>query len=564
MTLNQLTKLIRTTVAQTLGEGLDEQRLDVSLSAEAQFGDYSTNAAMVYAKDLKRPPRLLAEQLARALSEASQEIERTEVAGPGFINIWLTNEAVAAAASDAQHFESQVYAGQRMVVEYSDPNPFKPLHAGHLYTTLVGDVVARLLDRGGAKVVRVSYGGDVGLHVAKSLWAILRDLGGENPQKLADVPAAERSAWMGERYVEGNAAYDDEAAARQEIIEINKRIYRLHAEKDQTSAFAKIYWTCRQWSYDYFPTLYDQLGVVKFDRVIPESEVTGRGIEAVRKQLAAGIYELSDGAVVFRGEPYGLHTRVFINSHGLPTYEAKDVGLLLTKWKDYHFDRSIVITAIEQEQYMAVMLKSVEQFEPEPARRSGHLTHGTVKLAGGIKMSSRRGNIVEALDILSAATRAAQKVSAAATHDTVLAAVKYAFLKQRIGGDIIYDPAESVSLEGNSGPYLQYAHARARSILAKGHGSLKGKLGELDPAERVLAAKIAEYADVVQRSVEELRPHYIATYLYELAQSFNRFYEASRVIGDARESHRLQLVRLYADVLSSGLEVLGIVAPDRL
>jgi arginyl-tRNA synthetase len=147
----------------------------------------------------------------------------------------------------------------------------------------------------------------------------------------------------------------------------------------------------------------------------------------------------------------------------------------------------------------------------------------------------------------------------------VLAAVKYAFLKQKIGGDIIYDPAESVSLEGNSGPYLQYAHARARSILAKAkHVEEPIILSELDPAERILAFKIAEYADVLERSTRELLPHYITTYLYETAQTFNRFYEVSRVIGDPREMQRLHLVALYADVLQHGLVMLGIDAPQRM
>jgi arginyl-tRNA synthetase len=564
MTLNQLTKFVGSTVTATLGGELDVAKLDVSLPADPSFGDYATNAAMVYAKDLKRPPREVAAQLAEALEAGNEAIERAEVAGPGFINITLTNAAVAEAALAAAEFKPVNHAGKKVVVEYSDPNPFKPLHAGHLYTTLVGDVISRLYELGGAKVVRLTYGGDVGLHVAKTMWAIIRELGGENPGKLHDVPESERPLWLGARYAEGHAAYEEDPEAKVAIVEANKRVYELHNSGDKTSDFAKIYWTGRKWSYDYFPELYKRLEVAEFDRVIPESEVTPLGLATVKAQLAKGVYEKSDGAVVFKGEPYGLHTRVFINSQGLPTYEAKDVGLLLTKWKDYNFDRSIVITAAEQEQYMAVMLKSVEQYAPEPAQRSRHLTHGTVKLASGEKMSSRKGNVVGALDILAAAEVAAKRVTGSAQPETVLAAVKYAFIKNRIGGDINYDPTESVSLEGNSGPYLQYAHARARSILAKVAGDNIARLGELDGSERVLAAKLAEYADVLQRAVDEMRPHHIATYLYELAQIFNRFYETSRVVGDEREAQRLKLVEMYADVLRAGLEVLGIKAPDRL
>src|SRR5690606_1996558 len=265
-----------------------------------------------------------------------------------------------------------------------------------------------------------------------------------------------------------------------------------------------------------------------FDRFIPESEVADLGLKTVREHPE--VYEKSDGAVIFDGEKHGLHKRVFINSEGLPTYEAKDVGLSLTKWQDYQFDKSIIITANEQEPYMQVVIKSIEQFAPEAAQRTHHITHGVVKLAGGVKMSSRKGNVVTALEILEAAREAGRASGTDPSEDTILAAVKYAFAKNRIGGDIIYDPTESIALEGNSGPYLQYAHARARSILKKAEtaGSLAG---ELQPDERSLLRKIGEYAETVELATDALMPHHICTYLYELAQKFNSFYEHNRVIG---------------------------------
>jgi len=395
------------------------------------------------------------------------------------------------------------------------------------------------------------------------MWAIVRALGGEFPDKLAEITEAERPAWLGARYVEGNNAYEDDAAAKTEIVAVNKRVYRLHAENDHDSPFAHIYWTCRQWSYDYFKVLYQELEVHPFDRVIPESEVTPLGLKTVQEQLAAGVYKESDGAVVFEGEPYGLHTRVFINSEGLPTYEAKDVGLMLTKWQDYHYDHSYYITASEQAQYFQVMFKSVEQFLPEAAQRAVSMTHGLVKLQGGVKMSSRKGNVVTALEILEAAREAGEATGTSPSEETILAAVKYAFAKNRIGGDIAYDPKESIALEGNSGPYLQYAHARARSILAKAETATNALVG-LTPDERSLLRKISEYSEAVERATNELMPHHICTYLYELAQSFNRFYEHNRVIGDEREGVRLQLIQRYADTLKSGLNLLGITAPDRM
>jgi arginyl-tRNA synthetase len=167
------------------------------------------------------------------------------------------------------------------------------------------------------------------------------------------------------------------------------------------------------------------------------------------------------------------------------------------------------------------------------------------------------------MDILEAAHRAGQASGTHPNEETILAAVKYAFTKNRIGSDIIYDPQESVALEGNSGPYLQYAHARARSILAKADSS-KTPITDLDDHERSLTRKISEYPEVLQGAVDELLPHHICTYLYELAQTFNRFYEQAKVVGDPRQQTRLTLVELYADVLRDGLALLGISAPEHM
>ncbi|HSH55783.1 MAG TPA: arginine--tRNA ligase [Candidatus Limnocylindrales bacterium] len=553
---------------------------DVELTRpDEQFGDYATNVALQLAGRLSLPPRQIAEGLAgQMLEQLADVVQDITIAGPGFLNFRLHDAVLGqqlrqTVRPDGAASRRSVAAADRtdqngvrpakVLVDYSDPNPFKPLHAGHLYTTLVGDVLARLIERSGAEVVRLNYGGDVGLHVGRCMWAIVQYLGGEHPNKLHDIPEGDRPAWLGARYVEGTTAYEEDETAKQEIIVTNKRVYELHATNDHDSPFAQIYWTCRDWSYRYFDTFYEQLEVRPFDRYMPESEVTPLGLQTVREQLEKGVYEESEGAVVFKGEKYGLHTRVFINSAGLPTYEAKEVGLLLTKWRDYQFDRSIIITANEQDQYMQVALNSIEQFEPVAASRTEHITHGVVKLQGGVKMSSRRGNIVSALDIIQAARQAGQESGLNPSEQTILAAIKYALLKVRIGGDVVYDPKESIALEGNSGPYLQYAHARARSILAK--AQTVGLHAETyEPGERSLARKLTEYDEVIDKAVAELMPHYICTYLYELAQSFNSFYEHNRVIGSEREQQRLTLVAAYADTLKDGLELLGIAAPDSM
>lgn len=530
---------------------------------EEQFGDLTTNVALQLAGRLGRRPRDIAEELAAALRKTwGDQVAAISIAGPGFINITLTDSLLIEQATVAPNTKPATYKGQVVVAEYSDPNPFKILHAGHLYTSIVGYAIGSLLEAAGGEVHRVNFGGDVGLHVGRTMWAMLQKLGGEHPEKLASIPAAERSAWMAQCYVEGTAAYDDNETARQQIIAYNKQVYELHRTGDHESPFAQIYWTCRQWSYDAFDEFYARIGT-PFEKYYPESQTADLGVATVREQLQKGVYEESDGAVVFKGEPYGLHTRVFINSQGIPTYETKDVGLIMLKKRDYNFDRSIVITGNEQAQYMAVVLKSIEQFAPELVAATVHLTHGLLKMQGGVKMSSRKGNILRASDVLDAAESANRVARGRDDPQSVLGAVKYAFLKQRLGPDIIYDPEESVSLEGNSGPYLQYAHARARGILQK--TSTAPQLPhDLQPGERSLTRKISEYPEVIHKAVAELMPHHICTYLYELAQIFNRFYEQNRVVGDTREAARLHLVKLYADTLKDGLTILGIAAPDRM
>ncbi len=532
---------------------------------DPQFGDFASNVALRLANKLGKNPKDIAEEIKKAAGpKLSGKVSKISIEGPGFINFWLADKELFAAATKINI--DKPLDGQTVVVEYSDPNPFKILHAGHLYTTLVGDGIANILEESGADIHRVNYGGDVGLHVAKCMWAILKELGGEHPDKLAEVPSGKKLKWLSEKYIEGNKAYAADSVARNTITQLNKRVYAIHADDDEDSPFAQIYWTCRQWSYDGFDDLYAKLKIHQFEKYYPESSVADRGLKIVRQHIPA-VYEESDGAVVFRGEKYGLHTRVFINQEGIPTYEAKDVGLIEAKQKDYKFDRSVVITANEQAQYMQVVLKSIEQFEPKLANSTVHLAHGVVKLEGGVKMSSREGNILSADDILESAAAATAKARGQDDPDVTLGAVKYAMLKHRIGGDIIYNAHESVKLEGNSGPYLQYALVRAKGILGKTKGQGTGgtsAIDKLDESERSLARQLSMFPEVLTTASQDLSPHHICNYLYQTCQIFNQFYENSRVIDDPRSDLRSTLVSAYKDILDKGLSILGVPRPERM
>ncbi|MBP6041484.1 arginine--tRNA ligase [Candidatus Saccharibacteria bacterium] len=557
--------MIETEVKNIITEAIDSD-VEIELARpKPTFGDFSTNIAMKLAKKLGKNPRQIAEEISESISE-HQDIVSAEVAGPGFINIKIADnliirELLNNLENPEDYGTNDVYKNQLVLTEYSDPNPFKELHVGHLYTTIIGDGVSNLISAGGGDVHKINFGGDVGMHVAKAVWAIIQWLGSEESEDLQSVNEDQRPSWLSARYVAGAKAFED--GKKEEIKAINKRIYKIIDEKDTDSELAKIYWTCRTWSYNYFKNFYKQLDT-EFEKFYPESENSKLGLDTVRAHVG-DVYQESDGAVIFDGEKHGLHTRVFINKEGLPTYEAKDIGLALARTKDYNPDKTIIITGNDIEEYMKVVLKSLEQFEPEIARNTQHITHGQVKMKGGIKMSSRLGNVLSASDVIDAVRQIAKIKQPDSKVDSTFAAIKYAFLRQKIGPDVILDPEESVSLEGKSGPYLQYAYARSKSILAQsGKKEFSANISDLESAERSLAVKITQYPSVVEEAVGSLEPHGIALYLHALAQEFNRFYEHNRVIDDQRSQTRLAILSAYSIVLKNGLDLLNIEAPERI
>ncbi|MBC7512742.1 arginine--tRNA ligase [Candidatus Saccharibacteria bacterium] len=543
---------------------LYDMDVDVSLTRpEPKFGDYSSNVALQLAGQLNRNPREVAQEIARALT-ANGSFTSVEVAGPGFINVRLSDELLRTLADAAQPRTNE---GVKYVIEYSCPNAFKELHTGHLYQTIFGDILARLIERSGATVQRTSFGGDVGLHVAKCLWGMVAELGDIDISKLDSIEATPfaRARWISAMYVKGAAAYEAEESAKSEIDQLNVTIYGFHATNDHESALAKLYWTTRQWSFDYFDAFYDLINVDHM-RYYPESATAPTGMGVVKEQLAKGNLKESDGAVVFEGdESKHLHTRVFVTSKGLPTYETKDIGVIWQEKTDYDFDKRILMTGNDQTEYMRVVFAAAETFRPELIGTMTHLTNGTVRFGDGSKMSSRLGNVSRAADVINIVREKVRVLvkEESQVESVTLGAIKYVFAKYRIGGDIAFDIDETVSLNGNSGPYLQYAHARARSIIRKATANAAYDQ-PLDETERALLRKLGEYSETLERATSELMTHHICNYLYELAQEFNRFYEKARTIGDDREAIRLGLVERYAGTLADGLSLLGIEAPEQL
>lgn len=540
---------------------------EVTIAPENQNGDFATNVAMKLTGELKKKgeswaPREIAEKIAKEM-EASDLGFTVEVAGPGFLNFiardeyWKTRLAELTLDFD-KNISSDEYSGKTVICEFSDPNPFKVLHIGHLYTSIVGDSISKLVEYAGGNVVRANFGGDVGLHVAKTLYALTVERPA-SAQSISVENASEMAEVLAKAYVEGTRAYEDDEKAKAQIVELNKKIYDIAEHDIHDGELAEVYWRGREASYQYFKDFYQRVGV-KFDKYYPESTVAKRGLAEVKAHIG-DVYEESDGAVIFPGEKYDLHTRVFINKEGLPTYESKDVGLIFTKWDDYHFDKSIVITGNDIIDYMKVVLKSVEQYAPELVDRTEHITHGNVRLPGNEKMSSRKGNFVKAVDVLDDVQKLVSDEKIA------LAAVKYAFLKYKIGGNIEFDAKESVSTTGNSGVYLLYSAVRAKKILEKVSKTYEAELPadwKLDNYEKQMIKVVSQYKDLLNEALLEFAPHKIANYLYNIAQEFSRFYENVKVAGSEREQERAQIVKAYLMTMTHGLNILGIEIPEEM
>lgn len=558
MTNEKVREVLREAIERVFGECGE---VVVERSGEGTHGEYASSVALALAKRVGMAPRACAEKIVAGI-EKPDWVDRFEVAGPGFINVFLARtffrDTVRAALSAGERWGAhQTLSGRRVMVEYTQPNPFKPFHIGHLMSNTIGESIARLYEYSGAEVRRANYQGDVGLHVAKALWG-LRKIGGD-PHLVED---------LGRAYVEGNRAYEDEPDAKREIVSFNKMVY------EQARELEEAYRIGREVSLAHFEVLYQILGT-RFDHYFFESESQVPGRALVKEGLADGVFTESDGAVVFHGEDYGLHTRVFLTKEGLPTYEAKELGLVELKHEKWPFDLSITVTAVEQVEYFKVVFKAFSLLRPEHARALVHVPHGMMVLASG-KMSSRKGNVVTGESLLrEMIARAGEKgmerdLSESEKVDIAdmvgVAAIKYSVLKQKSGKNTTFDPNKELSFEGDSGPYLQYAHTRAVSVLEKANGAGMHPSTELAPTEASPVERLLHrFPEVVFRAREEHEPHHVTTYLVELAAAWNSWYASQKILDDSPTvPYKLAVAEAFRLTMQNGLFLLGIQAPERM
>jgi len=564
--------------------GIEEGNFSVEHPDDFKNGDYSTNIAMVCAKKIGKNPRELAEKIVEELNKnLPKEIEKVEVAGAGFINFYLSREFFTESIKDVLEKKedwgkNNSLKHKKIMIEYTDPNPFKPFHIGHLMTNAIGESISRIVEFSGAETVRANYQGDVGPHVAKAIYGLMK-FGIPN----GDETVSEQAQYIGRCYSQGSNLYDTDENAKKEIEIINKKIY-----ERTDPEINKIYDWGRQVTLDAFEEIYALLGTkFKDGCYFFESTMAPIGEKIVRENIGK-VFDESDptpeqaekgqrGAVVFHGENYDkkLHTRVFINSQGLPTYETKEIGLTVTKFEKENPDISIVVTATEQAEYMKVVQKAISLIHPDLESRMKHITHGMMKFASG-KMSSRKGNVVTGESLLhDSMDIVLEKVKDRELTDDEkkeiskivgVSALKYSILKSSLGSDIIYDFEKSISFEGDSGPYLQYTAVRSNSIIKKAEDfNYKDKLDiPLEVAE--LEKLIYQFPEIIEYSYLQLEPHHIATYLTHMASSFNSFYGNTKILVDENKyaNYHLKLVQAFYQTMKNGLWLLGIETPERM
>lgn len=532
--------------------------------------------------EIKRNPIDWAVEISDKFNQKAKKLGITAENVEGFINFKLKNDILVdnLMRIDSQkedYGKSDFLKDKKIMFEYGDANTHKLPHLGHLFSYTYGEATSRILAFAGANVRKACYQGDIGLHVAKCLWAYQK----ENPIVPKTLDGKVRL--LQKLYQNGSNAFEDENIA-EEIKTINKEIY------NPKSKINKLWRETRQWSIDYYKKFEEELGI-NYDRYYYESEVYQKGQEIVEKNEGK-VFKRSEGALIFEGSKYGLHDRVFVTKYGTPTYEAKDMYLQELKMHEWPMDLLIITTAYEQNGYFDVIFKALETLDKKYKDRLLHIGFGMINLKTG-KMSSRTGEILGAIDVIEKVKELSkeQNPDSEIAQKVAIGAIKYSFLKNNPLQSIAFDLDESVAREGNSGPYLQYTVARCNSVVQKGR-TLKNALryqgptlSELTEVELSVLRKLSQFQEIIITAAKNYSPNILCNYLYELASKFNTFYNKYRILVDSEQSteysnnekhdsqftvdssqseFRLLLTSAVAQVLKNGLKLLGIEAPESM
>ncbi len=497
----------------------------------------------------------------------------------GYLNLYYstgvyTRKIVDAVLEQNEKFGHGEPKGERILVEFSQPNTHKAFHVGHLRNVVLGDALCNILDAAGFDVIRANYINDSGLHVIKWLWDYQKYHAGE-------VPGADKTRWMGDIYAEANRRLEEDPNGEVEV-----RL--LYARWDQRDAEVMRLWEqTRLWSLEGFDQIYSLLGV-RFDKIYYDHEMEKPGQELVDELIRQGIAidERPEGPVIIRlDDLLGLSKEtyrvlVILRSDGTSLYATKDLPLAVRKFEDYDPDRSVYVIDVRQSLYLQQIFKTLEVMgHPDWAQRCLHMSYEIVNLPGNVTLASREGTVVLLEDLVREAKARALEVvkeknpsltqaeMQQVAHLVALGAIKYPMLARDSTKVVTFDWQTALDFNGQAAPYIQYAHVRANSILRRMEEPLPDSftpLYDLEPSEIQLVDLISRLPGEIQRAALENKPLHIANLAYDLAKAFNDFYTQCQVLKASPEVrlNRLRLVAATRQVIAILLNLLGIQAPE--
>ncbi len=542
-------------------------------AVEAKKAD-STNAQAV---SVPQRAQQIAEQVAIQL-ERPPGIQRVETQ-KGYLNLYFSTgefskRAIATVLEQGDSYGCSPPNGQKVMVEFSQPNTHKAFHVGHLRNVMLGGAMSNILECAGFEVVRANYIGDIGLHVIKWLWNYLDRHQGQKPQQ-------DKTRWMGDLYAEADQRLEQDPSLETEVRQLFARWDRQDVE------VVALWKETRSWSLEGFDEIYQLLNI-SFDRVYFESDVEAEGKTLVDDLVARGIAvdERPDGPVIIRiDELLGLEKEqyrvlVVLRSDGTSLYSTKDLALAIKKFAEFDLHRSIYVIDVRQSLYLQQIFKTLEIMGYGWAERTYHLPYEIVNLPGNVTMSSREGTVVLLEDLIREAKIRARKIveeknpeltdaeKEAVAQQVAMGAIKYPMLARDNTKMVTFDWEAALDFNGQAAPYIQYAHVRASSILRRIEGRLPGPVlpgYEMHPAEVELIDLIARMPAEIVRAAAEYRTLHITNLAYELARAFNNFYNQCPVLQAepaATRDYRIRLVAAARQALANSLHILGIEAPD--
>ncbi|MBU3940335.1 MAG: arginine--tRNA ligase [Nanoarchaeota archaeon] len=541
---------------------LKEIKLEVP--PDQSLGDFAFPCFQL-SKKYKKNPIEIAKELTSKL-KPTKNIKEIKATGP-YLNFFinkskLTEDTIKQILKEKDKYGKGKKKNKTLMLEFFHANTHKGVHIGHIRNVSLGEATSRVLEFDGYNVIRANYQGDIGPHVAKCLWGYL------NLKKKE--PKDNKGVWLGKIYAEANKKARQNEKIQEEIREINKKLY----SKDKITELWK---KTRKYCIDDFNNFYKTFGV-KFNRLYFESQVEKRGVEIAKELLKKGIAKESEGALIVDLNKYNLGIYVILTSDGHVVYHTKDLALAELKLKEYKIDKSIHVVGKEQEMYFNQLFKTFELTKSKLANKSMHLIYGLVMLPEG-KMSSREGNVILYEDLIQNMFKIAEK-QIKSRHKKIskkelekrkqqiaFAALKFSMLNRENNKQIIFDWNKALKFEGETGPYIQYAHARINSILKRSKIKPKADFNLLKTPEEInLIKSLRAFPEIVEEASKHYKASLVANYSLKLAQSFSEFYEKNQVIKaeENLKNARLNLIKAVKQVLKNSLFLLGIEAPEEM